>query len=449
VEPDEVLAIADRVVALAQPGEELEAVVTWSSETEARAHQGEVEHFVAAESAGVGVRIVRDHRQGLSWVGVLDDAGLAECVAEARDNAGFGTPDEHAGLAHPDGVEVPELPLFDERLRSVTPEQKVAIAVELERRLLDADPRMVGVESADYADAVVASAIASTTGIRRAGAETSAYIGTWALATADDDVTTGFGYSVGRTIQDLDVAAAVDEAVDRCVSMFGATRAPSRRTTVVFDPYVCSQFLGVVAELLSGEAVLRGRSPFAGRIGEQVAAAGVTLHDDPLDLLAPTASDIDGEGLACRRVDLVAQGRLVGFLHNAYTARSSGSVSTGSAQRPSHRSAPGVGPRSLRLAPGSGALADVVERTGDGLLVREVAGLHSGVNPTSGDLSVGVEGRIIRGGELAEPVREVTIASTIPRMLLEVADVGDDLTTFPWESAGVTVAIGDVVVSGT
>jgi PmbA protein len=101
------------------------------------------------------------------------------------------------------------------------------------------------------------------------------------------------------------------------------------------------------------------------------------------------------------------------------------------------------------LAPGSGALADVVERTGDGLLVREVAGLHSGVNPTSGDLSVGVEGRIIRGGELAEPVREVTIASTIPRMLLEVADVGDDLTTFPWESAGVSVAIGDVVVSGT
>lgn len=449
MEPDELLAIADRVVALAQPGEELEVVVAWSNETEARAHQGEVEHFVAAESAGVGVRIVRDHRQGLSWAGVLDEAALAECVAEARDNAGFGTPDEHAGLAAPDGVEVVGIPLHDERLRSVTPEEKIAIAVELERRLLAADPRMVGVESADYADAVIATAIASTTGIRRASVETSAYIGTWALASSEDDVTTGFGYSVGRTIQDLDVGAAVDEAVDRCVSMFGATKAPSRRTTVVFDPYVCSQFLGIVAELLSGEAVLRGRSPFAGRVGELVAAPGVTLYDDPLDVRAPTASDVDDEGLACRRVDLVEGGRLGGFLHNAYSARASGSASTGSAQRPSHRSAPGVGPRSLRLAPGSGALADVVERVGDGLLVREVSGLHSGVNPVSGDLSVGVEGRVIRGGELAEAVREVTIASTIPRMLLEMTDVGADLTRFPWESAGVTVAIGDVVVSGT
>jgi len=449
VDPDDLLAIADRVVERALPGEQLEAVVTWGRETEARAYQGEVEHFVAAESAGVGVRIIRDHRQGISWVGVLEDGALAECVAEARDNAAFGTPDEHSGLAEPDGVDVADLPLHDERLASVRPEDKIALAIELERRLLAADDRMVGVESADYADATTASAIASTAGVRRAGAETTAYIGTWALAADGDDTTTGFGYSVGRSAQDLDVDAAVAEAVDRCVSMFGAERVPSRRTTVVFDPYVCSQFLGVVAELLSGEAVLRGRSPFAGRVGETVSSPLVTLFDDPLDPAAPTASDVDGEGLACRRVDLVDGGRLLGFLHNAYTGRATGAASTGSAQRSSHRSAPGVGPRSLRIAPGHGGLDDVIASVGDGLLVREVAGLHSGVNPTSGDLSVGVEGRVIRGGEPAEAVREVTIASTIPRMLLEVTRVGADLTRFPWESAGVSLAVADVMVSGT
>jgi PmbA protein len=70
-------------------------------------------------------------------------------VAEARDNASFGTPDEFAGLAVPDGVPVQELALFDERLAGVPTERKIELAIQLERDLLAADPRMLGVESAD------------------------------------------------------------------------------------------------------------------------------------------------------------------------------------------------------------------------------------------------------------------------------------------------------------
>lgn len=449
VTPEDALAVADRVVAMAAPGEQVEAVVSWSRDTEVRAYDGEVEHFVSAESAGVGVRVIRDGRQGLAWAGVLDDAALAECLSEARDNAAFGTPDDHAGLAEPDGIPVPELALHDPRLAAVTAERRIALAVELERLVLAGDPRMAGVESADYADSESVGAIASTTGIRVTGAETSAFLGAWALAGDDDGATTGFGFSVGRTAEDLDPERAAADAVARCTELLGATKAPSERLTVVLDPYVTSQVLGVLAELLDGEAVLRGRSAFAGRVGEPVAAPSVTLYDDPLDLRAPTASDVDGEGLACRRVPLLTSGRLDGFLHNAYTARASGTVSTGSADRPSLRAAPGVGPRVLTLAPGTTTPEEVLAAVGDGLLVRELAGLHSGVNPVSGDLSVGAEGVRIRGGEPAEPVREVTIASTLQRLLLDVVVVGSDLTYFPWESTGVTLAVADVTMSGT
>jgi PmbA protein len=397
----------------------------------------------------VGVRIVRDGRQGVSWAGVLDDAAVAAAVEEARENAALGTPDEHAGLAHPDGVEPVVLPLHDERLAATSTEDKIALAIELERLVLAGDQRMAGVESADYADAVTAGAIASTTGVRTAGVETSAFLGAWALAGDDDGATTGFGCSVARAPQDLDPSAAAAEAVARCTELLGARKAPSRRLTVVLDPYVTSQVLALIAEMLSGEAVLRGRSPFADRLGEVVAAPSVTLVDDAVDPLAPTASDVDGEGLACRRVALVADGRLEGFLHNAYTARATGTASTGSAQRGSHRSVPGVGPRVVKLVPGSAGHDEVLAAVGDGLLVREVAGLHSGVNPVSGDLSVGVEGLVVRGGEPAEPVREVTIATTLQRLLTDVVAIGSDLTYFPWESAGVTLAVADVTMSGS
>ncbi|MTA63091.1 MAG: hypothetical protein F2518_01990, partial [Actinobacteria bacterium] len=106
--PDELQKIADRIVAMAAPGEQVEAVVAWSRDTEVRAFEGEVEHFVSADSAGVGIRMISGGKQGLSWAGVLDDAALLECLAEARDNASFGSVDPHAGLAEPDGVEPEE-----------------------------------------------------------------------------------------------------------------------------------------------------------------------------------------------------------------------------------------------------------------------------------------------------------------------------------------------------
>ena len=80
--------------------------------------------------------------------------------------------------------------------------------------------------------------------------------------------------------------------------------------------------------------------------------------------------------------------------------------------------------------------------------VQSVSGLHSGTNPISGDFSVGAEGLMVRDGEFAEPVREVTIASTLQRMLLDVAEIGADLTFLPGAAAGVTMLVGEMTLSG-
>ena len=77
-----------------------------------------------------------------------------------------------------------------------------------------------------------------------------------------------------------------------------------------------------------------------------------------------------------------------------------------------------------------------------------VSGLHSGVNPISGDFSTGASGMMIRNGAIAEPVREFTIASTLQRMLQDVASVGNDVDWLPMRAAGVTLVIHDVTMSG-
>ena len=417
-------------------------------DTEIKAYEGEIESLSSAQSQGVGIRVIADGRQGFAYAATFDDDVLAETLAEARDNASFATPDEFLGLAEPDGVAVADLDLFSEALEAFPTDRKVELAVELERAVRAADPRISGIESAEYVDVMAEGAIVSTSGIRTLGRETACYVMTYAMAVEGDETQTGFGFSVGRDPNVLDVASAAADAAQRATRMLGSVKPASERLTVVLDPWVTAQFLGILAFTLNGESVLKGRSLFAERLGEEVASPLVTLVDDPTNPSAFTATETDGEGLATRRNVLIDRGVLKLFVQNAYTARRSGTPSTGSAVRGGFKSTPGVGCMATSLAPGSATQAELVAGIGEGLLIQDVAGLHSGVNPISGDFSTGAEGLRIRGGELAEPVREFTIASTLQRMLKDVQAVGNDLQWLPMSASGVSLVIDEVTISG-
>lgn len=441
------LDIARRVAEQARSGEQVEAYVGRASDTHVRVYEGDVEQLESAQSQGIGVRVIVDGRQGFAYAGTLDDDALAEVLAEARDNAAFGTPDEYAGLAEPDGVAVADLDLWRDELASLSTDRKIAMTLDLEARTRSSDSRVV-VESADYSDVMAEGAIASNRGISVYGRETGCYVMVSTLATEGDDTQTGYGFSVGRSFDELDLAKAAADGVDRATRLLGATKPSSGRVTVVFDPWVTGQFLRVLSSAINGEAVLKGRSFLADRLGEEMASPLLTLLDDPTDPRAFSATTLDAEGLATRRNLLIDQGVLKMFVHNAYSARRAGTRSTGSAVRGGFKGTPGVGCVALQLQPGTATQRELVAEVGEGILVQQVTGMHSGVNPVSGDFSTGASGLLIRGGDLGAPVREFTIASTIQRMLRDVSAVGGDLEWLPMGAAGVSLVIRDVTMSG-
>jgi len=451
---DDLLALATSVVEQAQSGEDMEVYVTRGTENEVRAYEGAIESLTSADSSGVGIRILRHdngeegRRTGFAWAGSLEPSVIAAALADARDNARFATPDPDVVLATPDGVAAVDLDLWDDGVASTPMERKVALAIELERATRAADPRVRQVSSADYADGRVEVALASTTGIASVARRTSAYVSVDAIAGIGADTQTGGGFSVGRAPADLDPDVATRDAVLRATRMLGATKAASGRYTVVFDPRVVATLLSVMASALSGEAVVKGRSFFAGRIGEEVANTAVTLVDDPTDVRAYTASSHDGEGLACRRNVLISNGMLRMFVYDTVSAKRAQTSSTGSAVRGGFAGTPSAGCRALVLQPGSRGADEILAAVGEGLYVQSVTGIHSGVNPVSGDFSVGAEGLMIRGGQLAESIREVTVASTLQRMLQSVVEIGNDLHWLPGAAAGQTLAIADMQLSG-
>ena len=442
---EDLLQIVDSIVSAAKPGEEVEAVVMDSSETEVRVYEGEVESHTSAVSQGLGIRVIKDQCQGFAYTGTLDPKMTEQTLLEARANADFGTPDEYLALAEPDGVEYAELDLFADF--NSNSDEKIAMASKLEAEVKAGHKSIFGVETAEYGDVSATAAVASTTGIRRYSRESFCHLAAYALAREGEDTQSGFGYSVGRKIQDLDLDKAAKDAVDRSTRLLGAVKPKSMRTDIILDPWVTAQFLSIIGGTLSGEAVLKGRSLFADRIGESVAADCVELTDNPTNPKSPSATEIDGEGLATRPNELIKDGILQQFLHNSYTARRMGTISTGSAVR-GYSSTPGVGCQALALKPGSKSQEELLKEVSEGVLIQGVSGLHSGVNPVSGDFSTGAEGLMVKGGELAEPVREFTVASTLQKMLLEIQAVGSDLEWLPMGSAGMSLWIKNATISG-
>jgi PmbA protein len=449
----DLLGVARRVAGDARPGEQIEAYVLRSRDVDVKVFGGEVESLAVAEIEGVGVRVIVDARQGYAWAGSLDADVIADTVAEARDNAAFGAPDESYVLASPsdtDGAAAPVLDLWRDDVLSTSTADKVALALDLEAAVRGADPLVRGVESASYGDAAVEAAVANSLGVEASTRRTTASCSAFAMAGEGTLTQTGSGFSAARSFAEVDAHEAACDAAERAVRLLGAAPIASGRLPVVLDPLVTRSLLALLGGALSGEAIVKGRSLFVGREGEEVAGRGITLVDDPTLAEAFGAATHDAEGVPTRRIELIAGGRFDAVLHNVHTAKraGTGARTTGSAVRGGFKSPPGVGARALHLVPGALGAEEILASVDHGLYVQSVSGLHSGTNPVSGDFSVGAVGLVIRDGALAEPVREVTIASTLQRILHDITVVGADLTWLPGGAAGVTLLIGDMSVSG-
>ncbi|MDA8271761.1 MAG: TldD/PmbA family protein [Actinomycetota bacterium] len=445
---DDLEIIAEKIVSQAMPGEEVEAFVAWDEETSIRIYNGAIENLSKSQSSGVGIRIVSNHRQGFAWAGTLDPSAVEFAMAEARDNASFATEDEYLGLGTPDDVAPKDLDLWRDDLSSHSTDEKVSLALELESAVKNSDKRIKSVESANYGDVSSTATVLTNTGMKASYRQTFSFISAYAIAVENDETQTGGGYSVGRTLSELDLDKAASDATRRATRLLGASKPPSARMTVLFDPQVTTTLLAIISGTLSGEAVIKGRSLFAGRLNEQVASATVSLVDDPTNPFAFGASVFDAEGYASRSNSLIADGVLQGFLYDTYSARRAGVSTTASAVRGGFSSTPGVGARALYLTPGTKSQPELIESIENGVLVQNISGVHSGVNPISGDFSVGAEGLLIKSGKLGSPVKEFTIASSLQRMLQEVVAVGNDVEWIPSVAAGVSLVVEGISLSG-
>ena len=416
--------------ALSEGGEQADAWCQDSVERTVRVYEGAVESLTEAGSKGAGVRVFREGRSGYAYGSDLSEDGLRQLARAAAASAGVTDPDEHAGIPARPGA-APVEGLLASGFDRWTMERRVDLALAVERAARERDTLITNVEDTVYSDAQARAALANSNGFCDSYEETQCYAFAYAFAGDGPDRMTGMGFGVGRGPDDLDPEHVGREAADRALALHGARQPASRRCPVVLDPFVAASFASIIGRTLSADAVQRGRSLFADREGERIASPAFRLTDDGVHPEGLATAPFDGEGVAQQTTPLIEDGVLRTFLFDTYTASRGGRESTGNGLRGSYRTPPSVSATNLLVAPGDNGI-DLVKEAGDGLYVMGVSGLHSGVNPVSGSFSVGATGRVIRSGELAEPVREITIASDLVSMLQNVQRAGGEARWVPF-----------------
>jgi PmbA protein len=448
---EDLLTLATQIAGRAGSGEAVEAFLTHERNFEVKAYAGEVENLSSSEPRGVAVRVVTDHRVGFAYTTDLSQEGLEDLLGQARDNATYATDDEATGLADKPESSYTEIDsLVDQRQPTVAADEKVAFALALDAATRAIDPRIQTVEEAVYADSDLEIAIATSTGVAGMYRRTDAWCYALAIANENEDTEVGFEFGLARGLAGLDVDDIAQRAAARALDVLGARKVPSRRMPVVFDPYTAGQFLGVLGSVLTGEAVQKGRSLFAGRLGEMVAASELTLVDDGAVPGAPGSSPWDAEGVPAQRTEVIKNGVLTSYLYDVVSGRREQRASTGNASRASFKSPPRPAPTNMSFEPTGQTRDNVLRDAGAALLVQDFHGVHSGANPISGDFSVGVTGRMLENGSAAQPVKEVTIAAPMLDILKGVVAVADDLRWLPFGGSfgGATTLVSEMTVAG-
>ena len=404
--------------------EDAEVYLSRGTEFTVRVYNREIESLVSAESRGIGLRTFREHRVGFSYTSETEPDALDGLVDDALLNGRYNHADEANVLPVPQPAD-PLAGLASLALSRVEPQRKIEFALEMERRATSLDPRVRRVSDAVYSDGTGEVEIVNSRGLQASFARTIAYGVLETIAEQDSEMQSGFAFTHGRDMEELDLAGVVQEAVENAAGLLGARPVKTATVPVVLHPHAAAMILGVLASSFSADAVIKRRSLLAGKLGEQVAAGMVTITDDARLPEGLASRPFDGEGVPSRRNELIADGVLKGYLHNTYTAARTSGQSTGSAVR-SYKSVPEVGVSNLVLKPGELTKDALLARVDNGLHVSQLSGLNT-VNPVSGEFSLGLTGHWIEHGRLTTPVKELTVAGNVIALLKKVVAVGSDL----------------------
>jgi PmbA protein len=443
-------SLAQDIVSRAMAGgaSAAECVVREGDEFSTLVRLGQVETLKESGSRAIGVRIFFGKRSASTYSSDFSHAGLDRMLKGALSLARITSEDPNAGIPEPSqlGAIEGDLDLYSSDVYSLPGQERIAYARRAEKAALDSDPRIKNSDGGSFDAATGHKILANSHGF--VGEYRRSYCSVAAVPIAQDEkgaMQRDYWFSVGRSLKLLESPEEVGKiAAQRALRRLGARKVKTQQVPVIFDPLVATSILEHIFEGVNGDSVYRGASFLAGKLGQAVASASVTVIDDGTMRGGFGTSPFDGEGIPTRRTTVIDKGVLSSYLLNTYTAKKLGLQTTANASR-GLAGTPGIGPGNYFLQPGEKTPQQLIAEVKEGLYVTEFLGM--GVNLVTGDYSRGASGLWISGGELTYPVEEITVAGNLKDMFVNISEVANDLE-FRSSVASPTLRIDGLTVGG-
>lgn len=410
-------------------------------------YKEEVEKYNLNNSAGLSFRGKLGDRIGYSYTEILDEDAIDMLVKKAKENVST-IENNDIQFIYEGDKEYKEISTYYEALENLAPDKLINIAINMEKEAKKYCDKVESFSGCAISYSSGKYGIINSKGLNLKNKSNllTAYV--VPIVKDGENMYDGCGYVVAKSLDEIDPAKIAKMGVDEALSKIGATSIPAGNYKVIINNEAMVSLLSTFAGIFSGDVVQKGLSLLKGKEGEIIASDIVNLVDDPhlKDGLASVA--FDDEGVATVKTYLIQDGKLNTLLHNLKTANKAGVKSTGNGFKASYASPISVSPTNFYIEPGVNSLEEMTKKIDKGLIITDLAGLHSGANSITGDFSLAAKGFYIENGVKTHPVEQITVAGNFFTLLTDIEEVGDDLK-FPMSSVGSpSIMIKELSIAG-
>lgn len=404
----------------------MEVYIEKSKQIQIGVFEGEIDKYQIAESEGLSLRGISGDKMGYSYTEKVDPSSIDMLVHEAYENAKY-IDSVDKEIIFSGSEQYKEIEQHKDGLGQVSLEEKMQFVKKLEEAAFQLDERVVAVNSCIYNEIESSRRLINTTGIDLEDKGHLAYSYISVIVKEGDDTKTGMSYMIAHDFSAFDPKKMAEEAVEEGLSMLGATPIKSKEYPVIFRNDVFADLFGAYRSIFHAESVQKGLSLLKDKLGDIIASERLTVVDDPFLKGGFATRAFDDEGTATKLQKVIDQGVLNTYFYNWKTAIKDGVQSTGHGHRSSYKSPITTSTSNLYIEAGKPSFQSMIQGMDHGLLITNLAGLHAGLNPVSGDYSLSAHGYEVEDGKIKRPVNQITIAGNFFEMLMQIEEIGNDL----------------------
>lgn len=387
---------------------------------------GDVDKYSLSTTVGASFRGIFNGKMGCSYTEKLDEESVIMLVEKAKECAELIEGDDEEFIFE-GGLPYKEFNSYDEEIANLNPQTQIEEAIKLSIDPIKINSEIVKTEYTGFNTSKVERVIVNSEGVSLREEGTIASASVYPIAKDGENMIVDGEGIVSTKLSAINTDEIIGNAIKKTLRKKGAAPIKSGKYKVIIENDIMGALLKTMEDNFLGDRAEEGKTLLKDKVGEKIAFHNVSIIDNPFLEGAINSCSFDDEGVPTKVKNIVENGVFNGFLHSLKTAKKAGVEPTGNGFKESFK-AP-VKPKTINLyiKEGDKSFDELLAFVGEGLVITDLAGLHSGANSITGDFSLAAEGITIENGKLGKAVKQITVAGNFFELLKNVEEIGNDL----------------------